>query len=100
MGFQKYLGIDDSSVSIAPGFCYPPTRINYLHGRIDKEESWIFTSTHYINSYDINGAPCMEFIKKIFENYSVIFIGYGLREHEILRGINRSKKNRQHFWLE
>ena len=42
----------------------------------------------------------MDFIKNIFENYSVVFIGYGLRDNEILTGLRLCNKKRRHYWLE
>jgi hypothetical protein len=42
----------------------------------------------------------MGFATTVFENYNVIFIGYGLREYEILQGITNSKNKKRHYWLE
>lgn len=100
MGFQKYLGLDDKSVAIAPHFINPPKRINYLHGRLDKEKTWIFTEAQYHDHYFGENPLCMNFIKYIFENFSVVFIGYGLRDNEILTGLRSCNKKRRHYWLE
>ncbi len=100
MEFQKYIGLEDNQISIAPHFLESPRKINYLHGRIDKTNSWVFTRRSYIKSYSVNGAPCMSFIRDIFEKYCVLFIGYGLCEKEILDGIIKSGKQRCHYWLE
>jgi hypothetical protein len=100
MGFQKYLGLDDKSVAIVPHFINPPKRINYLHGRLDKYKTWIFTEAQYHDHYFGENPLCMNFIKYIFENYSVVFIGYGLRDNEILTGLRSCNKKRRHYWLE
>lgn len=100
MGFQKYLGLNDKFVAIAPNFSNSPKRINYLHGRLDKEESWIFTQSQYHDHYFGENPHCMDFIRNIFENYSVIFIGYGLRDNEILTGLRLCNKKRRHYWLQ
>ena len=42
----------------------------------------------------------MNFIKDILENYTVLFIGYGLRDKEILDAVGLTKKRRNHYWLE
>lgn len=98
-GFQKYLGLTDKDVSIYPNFCNPPKFITYLHGRIDKRDTWIFTSAQYIKGYE-GDAPCMNYLKNIFNDHSVLFIGYGLREEEIRRAISLTDKTKTHYWLE
>lgn len=100
MGFQKYLGLTDESVPIYPEFHKPLKLINYLHGRIDKEDTWIFTRAQYDNGYFKGEAPCAKFLKYIFENYNVLFIGYGLREREIQTVISSTDKRKTHYWIE
>ena len=68
VGFQKYLGINDNNVAIAPNFSNPPKIINYLHGRVDKENTWVFTGTQYHDNYHGKNPYCMDFIKSIFED--------------------------------
>ena len=100
-GLQKYLKIPDDNVSINPKFYYnPPKLITYLHGRIDNEESWIFTTEQYYRGYSKDSAPCKQYLKLIFENYNVLFIGYGLNENEILSLIRLTNKRKIHYWLE
>lgn len=98
-GFETYLGLAYKDVSIYPNFCNPPKFITYLHGRIDKEYTWIFTRAQYIEGYEGN-APCMNYLKNIFNGHSVLFIGYGLREEEIKRAILLTGKTKTHYWLE
>jgi len=100
VGFQNYLGLSDEVVSIVPDFSNPPKLITYLHGNIENEKSWILTGRHYHDNYYREDATCMEFIKYIFANYTVIFIGYGLRDKEILDGIRQIDQKRRHYWLE
>jgi hypothetical protein len=98
-GFQTYLGLTDGEISICPEFTNPPKLITYLHGRIDKEDTWIFTRGQYNKGYE-GKAPCMNYIKNIFKNRSVLFIGYGLREDEIKRAIFSTEKLKTHYWLQ
>ena len=99
-GLQKYLEIPDDRISISPRFTNPPKYINYLHGRIDFEETWILTRAQYNKGYYDEDAPCMNFIAHIFESYNVLFIGYGLREEEIMQAILKTGKRKLHYWLE
>lgn len=99
MGFQTYLGLTDKDISICPDFINPPKLITYLHGRIDKEDTWIFTRAQYNKGYE-GEATCMNYLKNIFKDRSVLFIGYGLREEEIIRAIYSTKKLKAHYWLE
>lgn len=85
ISFQKYLGLGDENISINPNFSNPPKLINYLHGRIDREDSWIFTTAQYNRAYNSNENGCRSFLQYIFETYNVLFIGYGLREDDIKR---------------
>ena len=97
--FQTYLGLTDKDISIYPDFFNPPKLITYLHGRIDKEDTWIFTRAQYNKGYE-GEALCMSYLKNIFKDRSVLFIGYGLREEEIVRAIYSTEKLKTHYWLE
>lgn len=99
-GLQKYLGLPDEGVSINPIFENPPKLIAYLHGRIDREDTWIFTTTQYSKGYIRENAPCMNYLKNIFDNFNVLFIGYGLSEPEITQAISLTTKRKTHYWLE
>lgn len=99
-GFQDCAKIGNPNVSLYPFFSNPPKLISYIHGRIDHETSWIFTREKYIEAYSSDSSPCMEFLKQIFDNYSVIFFGYGLREEEIMMAMAKTNKKRQHYWIE
>lgn len=99
-GLQKYLGLPDESVSINPMFGNPPKLISFLHGRIDMEDTWIFTTAQYSKGYIGENAPCMNYLKNIFDNFNVLFIGYGLREAEITQAISLTNKRKTHYWLE
>jgi hypothetical protein len=99
-GLQSYLGIEDKMVSIFPKFHGSLKLINYLHGRIDADNTWIFTRGQYNMGYNLGTKPCMTFLKRVFENYNVLFVGYGLREEEIMRTMASTNKRNFHWWLE
>ena len=99
-GFQKYMGITDGKVSIHPNFHNPPKVISYLHGKIDLEDTWILTRSQYNKGYVGTPPACLNFLVDIFQNYSVLFMGYGLREDDIKRAISLTNKRKTHYWIE
>lgn len=57
----------------------------HLHGSIDKFESMVFTSEQYARAY-MNEARFGENLKKLFgSDRTILFIGYGMNEFELLR---------------
>jgi len=63
----------------------------YLHGNIKNESSLIITTKDYSNHYSNNNIQI--FLEELFSNYTVLFLGYGLEEEEILEYVIRKKKN-------
>jgi len=105
-GLEQYLGISKDDIYINPKFNVQPKLITYLHGRVDDSETWIFTTAQYSEGYNSDNAPCIKYLKDIFEKYNVLFIGYGLEEKEILRAIQLTNERKIlnerkiHYWLE
>lgn len=60
--------------------------IYHLHGELDYIENTIFTTEDYIKHYFQN-SDLRNFLKEIFEDYTVIFVGYGLEEFPILEAV-------------
>ena len=54
----------------------------HIHGSIKDKSSLIFCLPDYIRRY--NEAAFMKFLKKIFKENVVLFVGYGLSEFELL----------------
>lgn len=67
-----------------------PTRVIHLHGSIEDPESMIVTTANYLNHY--NDTKVTDFLGELFETTTVLFIGYGLDESEILEQILRKGK--------
>lgn len=69
-----------------------PGTVIHLHGSIDEPESIIMTTPQYIIHYD---DECVkEFLDELFDRYTILFLGYGLEEWEVLEHILRKgKKN-------
>lgn len=76
--------------------------IIHLHGSIDDERSTIVTITDYITYYEHGSKPAV-LLEEIFKAYTVLFVGYGLEEYEILEFMisksHTSKGEVKHFML-
>jgi len=75
---------------------------NYLykiHGSIVKKESLIFTVNGYLQRY--TDAEYGKFLEQIFGQYTVLFVGYGLGEFELLDYLFKtiSRTSERHFFL-
>ncbi len=77
-------------------------KLYFLHGYIEhyleEQKSVVMSTDQYAEAYyqsDKSGRS--EFLKKVFSQYTVIFMGYGLEELEILGSL--SSKTNQHYAL-
>lgn len=61
----------------------PPKTI-HLHGSVNKPESMIVTAGDYLELYSDKKIEVQNFLKTLFDNFTVLFLGYGLDEPEIL----------------
>lgn len=78
------------------------TNIYHIHGSIIEEDSLVFTVSQYFVRY--NDAKFSTFLNKIFSDYVVLFMGYGMGEFELLDFIfgkydSREKRKQKHFIL-
>jgi len=53
-----------------------------IHGTIEDRDSLVFTLPQYFKRY--KNPAFSAFLKKVFSEYSIVFLGYGLEEYEIL----------------
>lgn len=58
------------------------TKLYHIHGLIPHRNSLVFTVPQYIQRYTDN--PFRKFLETIFNEYVVLFVGYGLSEFELL----------------
>ena len=75
-----------------------PNKVFHVHGHKDHKESLVFTVEQYLKRY--NNDNYLSFLDELFKNYTVLFIGYGLEEFELLdyltlkaKGNNSDKKH-------
>lgn len=64
-----------------------PGTVIHLHGDMLNPESMIVTTRDYLQHYDHESV--ISFLAKLFEEYTVLFVGYGLEEAEILEHVLR-----------
>lgn len=57
-------------------------KLYHIHGSIKNKESLVFTISQYLKQY--KNPRFQNFLEKLFEKYTVLFIGYGLSEFELL----------------
>ncbi len=83
-----------------------PRYLFYIHGRyVDKDksdkESLILTCDQYIKKY--SDPDFQSFLHTLFEDYTILFLGYGLNEFELLDNMLRkagSRSDKRYFILE
>ncbi len=80
-----------------------PGTVVHLHGATSKPETMIVTTKHYLEHYDHENVQ--EFLGELFEKKTILFLGYGLEEAEILehilrRGSVKRTSNRRRFALQ
>jgi len=57
-------------------------KLYHIHGSIKDKNSIIFTVPQYIKRY--NNKTFRKFLETIFDKYTVLFVGYGMAEFELL----------------
>ena len=80
-----------------------PGTVVHLHGGISKPETMVVTTKDYLEHYDHENVQ--EFLGELFEKKTILFLGYGLEEAEILehilrRGAVKPTKERRRFSLQ
>ena len=80
-----------------------PGTVIHLHGAVDDPDSMVFTTREYLKHYDDSHVQI--FLSDLFARKTVLFIGYGLEEDEILehilrRGDARESYERKRFALQ
>lgn len=72
---------------IHSGLLNDEATVIHLHGAIDRLDSPVATTGQYLELYDRKNIQV--FLKTLFEQKTVLFLGYGLAENEILEHILR-----------
>lgn len=72
----------------------------HIHGSIKEKGSLVFTVTEYLRRY--SNPNFSQFLQRIFKEYTVLFVGYGVTEFEVIDYILRDHKDGskpRHFML-
>ena len=80
-----------------------PGTVVHLHGAISQPKTMIVTTKEYLEHYDHENVQ--EFLSELFKKKTILFIGYGLEEAEILehilrRGSVKATGDRRRFALQ
>ncbi len=72
---------------IKTAFLRDPGAVIHLHGDMDKPDEMIVTTRDYLEHYD--NENIQHFLGELFKEYTILFVGYGLEEAEILEHVLR-----------
>lgn len=67
--------------------------IYYIHGSIDNLQQTVLTTKDYVETYYGDTSRLKVFLENIFNEFSVVFIGYGLEEFPILEHVIKYSKS-------
>lgn len=73
------------------------TAVFHIHGYIEELESSLLTKEKYLKRYNENRFK--QFLKRIFSEYSVFFLGYSLKDSALRDIIQQTRNNRKHLAL-
>jgi hypothetical protein len=83
---------------------YQPDHVFHLHGSVDDYDGMIISTRDYLEHYA--NPDVIEFLRVLFTEFTVLFIGYGVDELEILEYVFLKKPSKrkqnvegQHHWL-
>ena len=87
---------------LTPSKINMPGTIIHFHGSIKDKESMVLTTSDYLKHY--RDPYVIKFLSELFSKKVVLFIGYGLKEEEIVEYVARKSESGQqeeprHFWL-
>jgi len=68
-------------------------KLYHIHGSIEYKDSLVFTVPQYIKRY--NNKTFKKFLETIFDKYTVLFVGYGMAEFELLDFLITKFKSQQ-----
>ena len=82
----------DQKQDLLAGHLNTPGTVVHLHGSVVKPETMVVTTKQYLEHYE--DETVQAFLGELFQKKTILFIGYGLEEVEILEHILR--KGRAH----
>jgi len=90
------------SEEITPLILHENSYVVHLHGSLNEPDTMVMTTADYIQHYKREDSnPIPSFLDELFNNRTVLFVGYGLGELEILEFILSKKgSSSRHFILQ
>ena len=88
----------NNSLEERPDGYLNPDSLTHIHGSILDKKTLIFTSADYAEKY-IETSKFGELLKAALKSKTVLFIGYGVNEFELIRYFLDSAKDNQDFSL-
>jgi|GEM_PF-5384836 hypothetical protein len=73
------------------------SKLVHLHGLIGFHDSLVFTVDQYLDRY--RNKDFQNYLEDVFKKYTILFIGYGLSEFELLDFLRMKNNAGQHFAL-
>jgi len=85
-------------------FLYEPGYVIHLHGSLDDPNSMVISTRDYLTHYARDNVK--DFLEVLFQEFTVLFAGYGIEEIEILEYVFRKNPIQgndnsvaKHYWL-
>jgi hypothetical protein len=70
----------------------------HIHGGLKEPKTMIITLADYMKNYYGEASKLPTFLQELFNHYTVLFIGYGLEEYEILEFmVSKIKKDQKYI---
>lgn len=71
--------------------------IYHIHGHVEDLDEIVMGTRDYVRRYYSKDKNVPAFLRNVFKNYTVVFVGYGISEFPILEGL--LKEGRRHYAL-
>jgi len=98
--YSKIKIINEKSELLTSNLNYK--NILHLHGSVENSKTMIISIADYLRHYE-KGHEISILLEEIFQNFTVLFVGYGLDEYEVMEFLLSSAKNvkreLKHFML-
>ena len=97
-----YIVFDSGNDVNVPEGGFSKPYLVHIHGSIKKPESMIITVSQYYQMYhgSEDWKTTRDFLRKVFGTSTILFIGYGMRDYELLEYAQSSGRKDAYFLLE
>lgn len=85
-----------SQESDAPMFNYDQHNLLKIHGSVDRPQSMVCTTEDY-EGYADSHPQLLNHVATLLDNYTVLFVGYGMRDEHLRRLFHQIRQKRGNF---